>query len=367
MKRIRLLAAPVTALVALGLVASACSSTPGGGGGGGSTPGGGGTVKLLETGSTLLYPLFNLWVPAYQQATTSVQITTAGTGSGTGIAEATSGAAQIGASDAYLAPAIVQQTPTMENIPLAISAQQVNYNLPGLNSKHLNLSGAVLAGIYSGKIRYWDDPAIKALNPGLALPHKGIVPVHRADGSGDSFLFTSYLSDTTPSWSKSVGFSTTPNWPSVPSAIGANGNSGMVQALQQTPYAIAYVGISYLDQTDKAGLGYAALQNRDGKFVLPSSDTIKAAAAASAGNVPASGAVSLILSPGATSYPIINYEYAIVNTKQSDPAVASAIKAFLTWCITQGNAATFLDQVHFQPLPSNTVQLSQQLISKIGS
>src|SRR5215469_7657882 len=143
-------------------------------------------TNLLETGSTLLYPLMNLWVADYQKDNKDVQITTQGTGSGTGISQAIAGVAQIGASDAYMADAQMKASP-MLNIPLAISAQQINYNIPGLNDANLNLSGPVLAGIYSGDIKFWDDSKIKDINKALAskLPHQAIVPIHRADGSGD--------------------------------------------------------------------------------------------------------------------------------------------------------------------------------------
>ena len=174
-----------------------------------------GTVNVLETGSSLLYPLFNLWVPVYTHGDPGLKITTQSTGSGTGIAQSISGIAQIGASDAYLSDALMKQHPGMLNIPLAISMQMVNYNLPGLNHEHLKLSGPVLAGIYEGKIRYWDDAAIKALNHGVKLPHHVIIPVHRSDGSGDTFIFTQYLSFSTPGWEKSVNYGTTVRWPPV--------------------------------------------------------------------------------------------------------------------------------------------------------
>ncbi len=149
----------------------------------------------METGSTLLYPLFNIWVPAYTQQHPNVQITTQGTGSGTGISEAVSGIAQIGASDAYMSNPLIKAHPRVLNIPLAISSQMINYNIPGLNKQQLKLSGPVLAGIYDGSIRFWDDPAIAKDNPGVKLPHNAIVPVHRTDGSGDTFIFTQYLSE----------------------------------------------------------------------------------------------------------------------------------------------------------------------------
>jgi phosphate transport system substrate-binding protein len=325
-------------------------------------------TRLLETGSTLLYPLMNLWVAAYQKDNSGVQITTQGTGSGTGISQAISGVAQIGASDAYMPDGAMKQTP-MLNIPLAISAQQINYNIPGLNNVHINLSGPVLAGIYSGTIQYWDDSQIKSINKqyGAKLPHKQIVPIHRADGSGDTFIFTQYLSKSTPSWASGPAFGTTISWPAVASAVGATGNPGMVQTCQNTPYSVAYIGVSFLNQTNKAGLGYAALQNQAGNFVLPSGSTISAAAAAVDKSTPADGRVSLIFAPGAQSYPIINFEYAIVNPKQSNPETAAALKKFLLWAVSPsgGQSSTFLGAVHFLPLPAGVAALSHKLINSI--
>ncbi|HET9029096.1 MAG TPA: phosphate ABC transporter substrate-binding protein PstS [Candidatus Aquilonibacter sp.] len=332
--------------------------------------GGGGRAfagtNLLETGSTLLYPLMNLWVADYQKEHGDVQITTQGTGSGTGISQAIAGVAQIGASDAYLADAQMKNSP-MLNIPLAISAQQINYNVPGLNNVHLNLSGPVLAGIYSGAIKTWDDAKIKAINKQYAskLPHLDIVPVHRADGSGDTFIFTQYLSKSTPSWSNGPGYGTTISWPSVSSAVGANGNPGMVQTCQNTKGCVAYVGVSFLDQAHKAGLGYAALQNKSGKFVLPTPQNVGAAAAALDKHTPQDERISLVFAPGANSYPIINYEYAIVNPKQQDGAKAAELKKFLDWALTKGQNSKYLGAVHFLPLPGSVVKMSQAQVNKI--
>lgn len=323
-------------------------------------------TDLLETGSTLLYPLMNLWVASYQQAHSDVQITTQGTGSGTGISQAISGVAQIGASDAYMPDAAMKNTP-MLNIPLAISAQQVNYNVPGLNNVHLNLSGPVLAGIYSGQIQFWDDAKIKAINKQYAgkLPHKQIVPIHRADGSGDTFIFTQYLSFSDESWKNGTGYGTTVSWPSVSTAVGATGNPGMVQTCQNTQYSIAYIGVSFLNQTNKAGLGYAALENRDGKFVLPTATTIHAAAAALDAKTPSDERISLIFAPGADSYPIINYEYAIVNPHQADGGKAAELKKFLNWALGEGQNGKFLDAVHFLPLPESIAAKSKAQVEKI--
>ncbi|HLI95014.1 MAG TPA: phosphate ABC transporter substrate-binding protein PstS [Candidatus Baltobacteraceae bacterium] len=323
------------------------------------------SARLLETGSSLVYPLMNLWVASYQKDHPDVQITTQSTGSGTGISQAISGVAQIGASDAYMSDAQLAGS-KMLNIPLAISAQQVNYNVPGLNDVHLNLSGPVLAGIYSGTIRYWDDAQIKSINKQYAgkLPHQGIIPIHRSDGSGDTFIFTQYLSFSTPSWKNGPGYGTTISWPAVPNSIGAHGNPGMVQSCQNTPYSIAYIGVSFLNQTNAAKLGYAALQNRAGKFVLPTGQTIGAAARALVSKTPHDERISLIFAPGSDSYPIINYEYAIVNPSQSGDT-RTALVDFLKWAVNDGNDGRFLDAVHFLPLPESVKKLSVAQLDEI--
>lgn len=324
-------------------------------------------TNILETGSSLLYPLFNLWVPAYTRSHPDVRITTASTGSGTGIAQSVAGVAQIGASDAYLSDAMVRKHPDMMSIPLAISSQMVNYNVPGLNHRHLKLSGPVLAGIYSGSITRWDDPAIRKINPGVHLPNHRIIAVHRSDGSGDTFIFTQYLSDSTPSWKDKVGYGTSVSWPPVRSGIGAIGNPGMVQALQTTPYSVAYVGVSYKKQIEKAHLGEALLENRAGNFVLPTVRTVKAAAAEMVPHTPPDQRISLIFAPGRESYPIINYEYAIVSKHQSSPEMGKAVKDLLSWAISPhgGNAEHFMKQVHFVPLPASVARLSKRQIDQI--
>jgi phosphate transport system substrate-binding protein len=326
-----------------------------------------GKISLLETGSTLLYPLFNLWVPDYTRMNPGVQITTQGTGSGTGIAQAISGVAQIGASDAYMSDAQMKQNPGIMNIPLAISAQYVNYNIPGLNRVHLHLSGPVLADIYSGKIQYWDDAQIKQLNERVRLPHKKIIPIHRTDGSGDTFIFSQYLSFSTPAWNNSVGYGTTISWPAVQGGIGAIGNPGMVQASQTNPYSIAYIGVSFHAEIAKAGLGTALIENRAGRFLMPDARTVSAAAGEMVAKTPADERISLIFAPGANSYPIINYEYAIVSRQQANPEVAAALRKFMLWAIDLkgGNSAHYLDQVRFIPLPASVSALSKKQIEQI--
>ncbi len=325
------------------------------------------SVALQETGSSLLYPLFNLWTAQIQKEWPSVSITTASTGSGTGISSAAAGTVNIGASDAYLSPSEVSQYPSLENIPLAISAQQVNYNVPGVTG-HLKLDGPTIAAIYEGQITKWNDAKIAALNPGVTLPATPIVTVHRSDSSGDTFLFSSFLAASDPSGWK-IAPNTTVAWPAVPGAVAAQGNGGMVQACKANVGCIAYIGVSYLNQATAAGLGYAALKNKSGNYELPSQESASAAAASFANSTPANGAVSMIFGSASDGYPIVNYEYAIVPTKQPNALDAQATKAVLAWAIdpSGGNAPTYLDQVNFVALPSAVVSLSTKLIAKVGS
>ena len=316
------------------------------------TPSGG---TVTETGSTLMYPLFNLWAGGYADKFSGTTIQTAGTGSGTGISSAENGTIDIGASDAYLSPSVANTNPDLKNIPLAISSQIVAYNVPGVLS-HLKLSGKELAAIYEGQVTKWNDSAIASLNPGVTLPSTPIVTLHRSESSGDTFLFTSYLSkaDTPTGWAAKVGYNTTVPWPAAPGALGETGNSGMVSGCKATPGCVAYVGISYLTQALQAGLGYAALGNPKGQYLTPSQQTIAAEAAGFVKKTPSSGTVSMIYGNINNGYPIVNYEYAIVSNQQTSSSTAKNIRSVLEWAINPkyGANSSYLSQVNFQPLPA---------------
>ena len=321
---------------------------------------------LSESGSTLLIPLLHAWAHAYQQQFPQVTISTRGTGSGTGIKDASAGTVDIGASDAFLSSGDLVKNPALLNIPLAVAAQQVDYNLPGLKpGVHLRLTGAVLAQMYQGAIRTWNNPAIAALNPGVTLPGTRVVPLHRSDSSGDTFLFTSYLSTHDPTWNRAIGYGTTVAWPPVPGSQGQHGNSGMVTGCQATPGCVAYVGISYLSAALAGGLGEAQLANALGQYELPTPGSITAAVAAFVSATPANETISMVNGPASGGYPIVNYEYAIVRSRQPDATRARDIRAFLHWAVTAGNSAQYLGQVRFQPLPGAVVTLSVQQIATI--
>jgi phosphate transport system substrate-binding protein len=322
---------------------------------------------VTETGSTLLYPLFNLWASGYNEKYASTSIQTAGTGSGTGISDAENGTIDIGASDAYLAPSVVAGNPDLKNIPLAISAQLVAYNVPGVTA-HLKLSGKLLSEIYSGTVTNWNASAIASANPGVKLPNLPIVTLHRSDSSGDTFLFTSYLSKADASgWGTKVGFNTTVPWPNAPGALGETGNSGMVSGCKATAGCVAYIGISYLTQVLQAGLGYAALGNSKGQYVLPTSTSIAAEAAGFIKKTPANGTISLIYGPISGGYPIVNYEYGIVSTNQSSSSSAKNVRSVLEWAINpkNGSATSYLSQVDFLALPTKVYAQSVKQILAI--
>jgi phosphate transport system substrate-binding protein len=348
-----LIAAAVAGLalssVVLSTAASASVTLPSSGV---ETPSGG---TVTETGSTLMYPLFNLWAGGYSDKFSGSTIQTAGTGSGTGISSAENGTIEIGASDAYLSPTVANSNPSLKNIPLAISSQIVAYNVPGVLS-HLKLSGKELAAIYEGQVTKWNDSTIASLNPGVTLPSIPIVTLHRSDSSGDTFLFTSYLSkaDTPTGWAAKVGYNTTVPWPAAPGALGETGNSGMVSGCKATPGCVAYVGISYLTQALQAGLGYASLGNPKGQYLVPTQQTIAAEAAGFVKKTPSSGTVSMIYGNINNGYPIVNYEYAIVSDNQSSTSTAKNVRSVLEFAISPkyGNSSSYLNQVNFQPLPS---------------
>jgi phosphate transport system substrate-binding protein len=374
--RFRTLAA-ASLIVPLALVAGCTASQPAGqpvrtgpGPGGGhlsipSSPAPS-AVSLSETGSTLLYPLFGMWASAYHRQFSSVSFTRAATGSGTGIADASSGHADIGASDAFLSSGNLVQNPRLLNIPLAIAAQQINYNLPHLRpGVHVRLNGAVLAAMYEGRITSWNDPAIAALNRGVTLPAIRVVPLHRAESSGDTFLFSSYLSTDDAHWNSAIGYGTSVAWPRAARGKAEEGNGGMITGCAATPGCVAYIGISYLSQALNDGLGEASLQNAAGQFTLPTGASLLAAVASFVPATPANETISMVNGPAGSGYPIVNYEYAIVASRQPSAAKARDIKAFLHWAITTGNSARFLTRVRFEPLPRPAVSLADAQIASI--
>jgi phosphate transport system substrate-binding protein len=326
-----------------------------------------GAVTLNETGSTLFYPLFQRWIPDYGQVASHVSLTAAATGSGAGVDAVIAGGARLGASDAYMSDEQTQKNRGILNIAMAISAQTVNYNIPGLNGPNLKLDGPTLASIFTGKITTWDAPAIAAMNPGVQLPHQAIVPIRREDASGDTFIFTQFLDFSNQSWEDKIGYGTSVAWPNVAGEKTATGNDGMVQALAATPYSVGYAGISFRDAIAKASLGTARLKNQSGQFLLPTEETISKGASELDPRTPPDERLTLVFAPGERSYPLINYEYMVVSTRQADPQTAEELRHFLLWAVSPegGNAPKYLTTVGFIPLPTFIRALSEKQIDRI--
>jgi phosphate transport system substrate-binding protein len=323
-------------------------------------------TTLTEDGSSLLFPYLEAVAAKFHSANPSLGVNTEAGGSGLGISDAAAGNKNMGGSDAYLSPTDFKQYPGLLNIPVAVSSQAVDYNLKGIS--HLKLTGAVLGSIYEGKITMWNDSSIKSLNPGVNLPAEKIVPIHREDSSGDTFLFTSFLSATNPStWGSTVGEDTTVNWPSVSGSASATGNPGMVQTAAATKGSIAYIGISAQSKAVAAGLEQAELQNKAGNYELPSSTTNDSAVSNSISKVPANLAASLIYAAGSDSYPIVNFEYIIVKSKQPSSKIADAIQKFLNYVIdpSEGSSASNLASDQFQALPASIAAKSKTAIASI--
>jgi phosphate ABC transporter phosphate-binding protein len=344
-------------LVAAGTVvlAAACGS------GGGTTTvthtaGGQPTDSKVLTGagSTLVYPLISQWEPDYATKN-GVTITYGAIGSGGGIDQITARAVDFGASDAPLSADQATACKGCLQIPWALAATVVTYNVKGVPND-LHLTGPVVADMFLGNITSWNDPKIKALNPGVSLPDTKVTPIYRSDGSGDSYVFSSYLSAVSPDFKSTIGASTQPPFST---GTGAAKNSGVAASVQSTDGAIGYVAISYIAADS---LNEALLQNAAGKYPAPTPDSIKAAADAVTQAQP-DGSIPLVNPPAsaAGAYPMSTYTYAIV--PKSSPK-AAAVKAFLTYAIGDGQA--FGPDLGFPALPSAVVSSDKTEIASIS-
>ena len=342
-----------TTVLAMGAVAmaAACGSS----GSSGSSGGGSGSKVLVGAGSTLVAPLMTAWEPDYTKSS-GTTITYGAIGSGGGIDAITARQVDFGASDAPLSSEQASACKDCLQVPWALAAVVPAYNLSGAPD-HLKLSGDVIAKMYLGQITSWDDPAIKALNPGVTLPSTAVAPVYRSDGSGDSYVWSSYLSSISADFKSKVGVSTQPAFST---GTGAEKSSGVAAAVQSTDGAIGYVTVAYITADS---LHSALVQNAAGNYPAPTTDAITAAAAAVT-TIQPDGSVSLVNPPAsaASAYPISTYSYAIV--PKSSPKAAQ-LQAFLTYAITTGQG--FGPDLGYPGLPSNIVTHDKQVISQIGS
>ncbi len=345
------LAIAATGALALGVTAcgssNSGSSTSGSGGGGGSR-------NLSGAGSTLVAPLVSAWEADYSRRA-GVTVTYGGIGSGGGIAQITAKTVDFGASDAPLTPDQASAAKSVIQIPWALAATVVAYNVKGVPN-NLRLSGPVIADMYLGRITTWNDPQIARLNPGVTLPATKVTPVYRSDGSGDTYALTDFLSKVSPDWRSRVGNSTQVSFPT---GVGGRGNDGVGGVLSRTDGAIAYIAISYVFANR---FDYADVQNAAGQFPAPSIDSISAAAR-TVGTIPADNRISITNPPAsaAGAYPISTFTYALVPT---DSTKAATLRAFLTYAI--GDGQSFGARLNFAPLPDAVLTADRASIAKIG-
>jgi phosphate transport system substrate-binding protein len=322
---------------------------------GGSTGRSGQSGVLVGAGSTLVAPLVSQWSGDYAKKS-GATITYGSIGSGGGIAQITARTVDFGASDAPLSPDQASACKGCLQVPWALAATLVAYNLKGAQAR-LKLDGPTLANIYLGKITTWNDPAIAKLNPGSSLPATTITPIFRSDGSGDTYAFSDFLAKVSPKWKSKAGVSTQVSFPT---GIGGKGNDGVAAALTRTDGGIGYLGISYVFENH---LDYALVENAAGKFPVPGPDTISAAAAA-VSKIPADNAISLTNPPASapSAYPISTFTYAIVPQSSSK---AKTLRDFLTYAIGPGQQ--FASKLQFATLSDRVLSADKATIAKIGS
>ncbi|HEY9282222.1 MAG TPA: phosphate ABC transporter substrate-binding protein PstS [Pyrinomonadaceae bacterium] len=332
--------------------------SPGGGPGGAGGPAGG-TVRLQGAGATFPNPLYQKWLSEYGKTNPQVRIDYQSIGSGGGIKQIKDQTIDFGATDSPMKDEDLKSAPgELLHIPTVLGAVVITYNLQGV-SQPLRFSPDVIADIYLGKIKRWDDARIKADNTGAALPAADITVVHRSDGSGTSAVFTDYLSKVSPEWKEKVGSGTSPNWPV---GLGGKGNEGVTGQVKQTPNTIGYVELAYAVQNK---LPVALVKNASGNFVEPSLDAVTAAAAESLPTTPADLRVSITNAGGASAYPISSYTYILAYKDQKDAAKGKALVDFLWWGIHEGES--FAHGLQYAPLPPDIVKRAEAQISSITS
>ncbi|XAH21768.1 phosphate ABC transporter substrate-binding protein PstS [Xylophilus sp. GW821-FHT01B05] len=297
--------------------------------------------EATGAGASFPAPLYAKWAADYNKST-GVKINYQSVGSGAGIKQIDAKTVDFGASDAPLKDDELQAKGLVQ-FPTVIGGVVPVVNIKGIGPGQLKLSGAVLGDIYLGKIANWNDPAIKALNPGLALPDAEIAPVRRADGSGTSFIFTNYLSKVNPEWKSKVGEGTAVNWPT---GAGGKGNEGVAAFVGRLPNSIGYVEYAYVKQNKMA---YAQLLNAAGNAVAPDDSAFKAAAAGA--DWSKSFYQILTNQPGKDSWPITGATFILVHKSQDKPAQAATTLKFFEWAYKEGDkTAADLDYV---PMPDS--------------
>jgi len=313
------------------------------------------TSVIRGAGATFPMPLYIQWADAYQAAT-GQKVEYEGVGSGGGIARIKSGTVDFGASDEPLAPEVLQKEKLIQ-FPLVMGGVVPGMNLPNIGRGNLKLTPELIADIFQGKIERWDHRRVAAVNPGLSLPGERITVAHRADGSGTTWIFTSYLSKVSESWGEKVGFGKTVGWPV---GVGAKGNPGVAALIRKTPGAIGYLEFSYVVQEK---LNYPQLQNASGKFVAPKEHSFRAAAENAPWDKSNGFALDLTDQKGQDTWPIVGVSYILVPQDLGDREKVRAMTAFFRWCLENGSeVATSLNYV---PIPKKIHEMILEALNEM--
>lgn len=315
-----------------------------------------GQTTLNGAGATFPYPIYSKWFSEYHKAHSDVQVNYQSIGSGGGINQLKAGTVDFGASDMPLKDELVKQIPVpFVQLPTVLGSVVPSYNISGFTGE-LKFTGEVLAGIYLGKITSWNDKVIASANPGVKLPDKPIIVIHRSDGSGTTFVWTDYLSKMSPEWKSGVGSNTSVKWPV---GLGGKGNEGVAGLIRQMDGAMGYVELIYALQNK---IPFGTVQNASGNFVKASLESTTQAAAA-AKFKPGDFRVSITNAPGKDSYPISSFTYLLVPTQWKDAHKGKIMVDFLHWMLSDGEQ--MVQQLDYAPLPKSLIEMEQAAIQKI--
>ncbi len=303
------------------------------------------SAEISGAGASFIFPLVSKWSADYNAAT-GAKINYQSIGSGGGIAQIKAGTVDFGSSDKPLSSDELTQA-GLGQFPSAIGGVVPVVNIDGLETGKLRLSGALLADIFLGKVKTWNDPAIVAANPGVSLPDGKITLVHRSDGSGTTFNFTNYLSKVSPDWKGKVGEGTSVQWPD---GVGGKGNEGVASYVKQIKGAIGYVELAYALQND---MPYASMQNAAGNWVQPNAETFAAAAASADWASAQDFDLVITNAPGAQAWPITATNFMLMQKQPKDAKRNQDTLAFFKWAFENGQAQA--DELHYVPLPAELV------------
>ncbi len=311
---------------------------------------------LNAAGATFPYPIYSKWFSEYAQQHPGVEINYQSIGSGGGITQIMKGTVDFAASDMPLTDGMLAQSPVkLIHIPTVLGAVVPVYNVPGV-AADLKFAPDVLADIYLGKISNWDDPRIARDNPGVKLPNQEIYVVHRADGSGTTFIFTDYLSKVSPDWKNTVGANSAVAWPK---GIGGKGNENVAGLVRQMPGAIGYVELIYALQNH---IPYGYLRNAAGTWLKASIEGVTDAAA-TVKSMPADFRVSITNAPGKDAYPISSFTYLLIPTHPADATKEKVIKDFLNWMLNQGEGQ--VSALNYAPLPGSVADKVRAAVARL--